>query len=119
MFEYYWLRDYITLSSEEQIKNDLIKRTKTFNSLGAKGWELIPVSEEKQHFCFRRDQLLNKQYEYAWIRDFISPLSEEQMKRDLAKRTELFNVLASQGWNLVEEDLAMFCFIRECNARKP
>ena len=50
MFEYYWLRDYITLSSEEQIKNDLIKRTKTFNSLGAKGWELIPVSEEKQHF---------------------------------------------------------------------
>lgn len=41
------------------------------------------------------------------------------MKRDLAKRTEMFNVLASQGWVLVEEDLAMFCFIRECIAPKP
>lgn len=119
MFEYYWLRDYITLSSEEQIKNDLIKRTTIFNCLGAQGWELFPISEEKQHFCFRRNRHLNKQYEYTWIRDFISPINEEQMKRDLAKRTELFNTLALQGWNLVGEDLSMFCFIREINELEP
>ena len=40
-YEYYWLYDFVTNSNEKEINEDLARRTKLFNELGAVGWELM------------------------------------------------------------------------------
>lgn len=66
----------MSLISENQIKSDLEKRTKMFNSLGIEGWELLPSLSGEGDFCFRRSMNSNarKKIEYYWVRDFISLL---------------------------------------------
>ena len=54
MYEYYWLRNWISLMSEQQIKEDLKGRNEIFNCLGKTGWELLPQFSKSNHFCFRR-----------------------------------------------------------------
>lgn len=104
----------MSLISENQIKNDLEKRTKVFNSLGHEGWKLLPTLSAKGNFCFRRplDPDAWEKIEYYWLRNFISLYSETQIQNDMDKRSKMFNELSVQGWNLVMDDLSMFCFMR-------
>ena len=113
-YEYYWLRNYVALISEAQIKTDLEKRTKVFNALGNEGWELLPNLSGSGDFCFRRPRTnLNKtKYEYYWLRDFISLISDTQIQQDMDKRSKLFNELSAHNWELTMDDLSMFCFMR-------
>lgn len=65
MREYKWIRHYIALYDEPQIKNDLNERTKIFNDLGNDGWRFFPLSSEPHHFCFCREtDVMQKKYEY-------------------------------------------------------
>lgn len=113
-YEYYWLRNYVALQSEPQIKRDLEKRTAVFNFLGSEGWELLPTMSGEHHFCFRRTRssLTKVRYEYYWLRDFISLLSDTQIQQDMNKRSKLFNELSAHNWELMMDDLSMFCFMR-------
>lgn len=113
-YEYYWLRNYVALNSENQVKNDLVTRTTVFNALGNDGWELIPTVSAKGHFCFRRpfDLISRTKWEYYWLRDFIPLYSDTQIQNDMDKRSKRFNELSSQDWMLVMDDLSMFCFMK-------
>ena len=113
-YEYFWLRNYIPLISEGQVKQELIQRTGIFNSLGNEGWELLPNLSETGAFCFRRprNNLHRTRYEYYWLRDYIPILSDKQIQQDMDKRSKLFNELSVHNWELIMDDLSMFCFIR-------
>lgn len=113
MYEYYWLRDWIALISEQQINDDLKKRNEIFNRLGREGWELLPQFSTNNHFCFRRNKgKVIEKYEYHWIRSGVSLTTEADAQRDLEKRSNYFNEAAKMGWEPVLEDLTMFCFVK-------
>lgn len=113
MYEYYWLRDWIALISEQQINDDLKKRNEIFNRLGQEGWELLPQFSTNNQFCFRRNKgKVIEKYEYHWIRSWVSLTTEADAQRDLVKRSNYFNEAAKIGWEPVLEDLSMFCFVK-------
>ena len=39
-------------------------------------------------------------FEYYWLRDYVALMDEPQIERDLQKRTDKFNMLGKQGWEL-------------------
>lgn len=117
-YEYYWLRNWVPLISDQQIQQDLQHRTVLFNSLGKSGWELMSSMGGNGDFCFRRPYSVSsrKKYEYYWLRNYISLTSNEQIQQDFDKRSQIFNKLSANGWELIMDSLSMFCFVRCANS---
>lgn len=115
IYEYYWLRHFIALTSSVGMGNALANRTNIFNTLGDEGWQLLPSLSKKHEFCFRRPSNPSKRirYEYQWRRLWISPASDTQIQAGLDTRTKMFNTLSKQGYSPVMEDVSMFCFMRK------
>ena len=114
MLEYMWLRDYIRLDNEINIKNKLNNRTNIFNRLGMQGWKVIEL--DGAHFLFVREKdSINTKYEYAWVRFYIPCETDEQMCKDLEKLTEVFNYYSFNGYEYCGETQGMYCFVKMVN----
>ena len=56
-------------------------------------------------------------FEYYWLRNYVALLIEPQIEHDLQGRTDVFNLLGKQGWELtpLHDEPHHYCFRRKVN----
>ena len=78
----------------------------------------MPNLSSEGDFCFRRPYSIHyrKKYEYHWLRNYVPLIPDEQIQQDFDKRSQIFNKLSANEWELVMNSLSMFCFVRYLNS---